>query len=65
MEKIKIGKENKAHGYFMKASAYEYSQGIYGYILTDEEADETCFFGNGNTIYSTCDPDNCKWYEKR
>lgn len=66
MKKIMIGEENKVTGKILIASAKEYIEDkIYGYLLTNEEAEETCHFGSGEFICTTCNYMNCQWYEER
>lgn len=66
MKRIMIGEENMAHGVIERASAAQYIyEGIYGYLLTPEEAEDTCFAGCSAAICSTCDPAHCTWYEER
>jgi len=62
----KIMKNEKFSGKLYKASAAQYTnEKVYGFLLTEEEAESTCFFGAGEAICSTCNPDNCPWFEER
>lgn len=66
MKKVMIGEENGIKGIVQLSSAAQaVQQGIYGFLLTAEEAEKTCFAGFGECICSTCTPDHCKWYEER
>lgn len=51
MKKIMCGEEAKVSGKVMLSSA----EGIFGYLLSEDEAYETCYFGYGEEICSTCE----------
>lgn len=64
MKKIKFDDLPIENGIIMSASAAEHKDGVYGYLLeTEEEVEETCRYGSGNPLCSTCEPDACRWYE--
>ena len=55
MEKIKYGNEPLDAGMYEHATAYDsIKKDIEFYKLTEEEAEETCFFGYGVCECSTC-----------
>ena len=66
MKTIMIGEEREITGKIMHASAHDYiEQKIYGYLLTEDEAAETCYFGGGECQCSTCKGDDCPYFEER
>lgn len=46
---------------FTSAATF-FKTGIEYIVLTDAEAAETCYFGNGQAECSTCNPESCRWY---
>ena len=67
MKKIMLGRETESTvtGIIQKGNVLDHEEGIYGYLLTEEEAEGTCHYSGRGHMCSTCKGNDCQYFEER